>query len=329
MTLEILIAQYLETEEIIKPLLDSIAIQQGVNLNDINVIIANDGTNTILDDTFLNQYSFHIDYYLKDHEGLSGTRNFLLDRSGADYLMWCDADDMFLSNIGLQIIFSKIWEKEFDYLYSDFMREVKRDNGNMKYDILKNEPHVHGKVFRRQFLLDNNIRWLDNLYHNDAVFFTPLCKGCANPDKIVYIQYPFYLWKWNDNSTTRETNYWFLKNFNYFILAITKLVEELLVRGLLKHAQSAATSFIYMVYFIYSSDDWQTEENQLYVENALQGFSYFYNKYSSLASLYNEKELAPIIKNARFDIAKRQKTPYLETITFPDFIKKIQTIPIK
>jgi len=57
----------------------------------------------------------------------------------------------------------------------------------MSYNILKNEPHIHGKVFRRQFLLDNNIRWLDNLYHNDAVFFTPLCKGCANPNKIVYI----------------------------------------------------------------------------------------------------------------------------------------------
>ena len=56
--LQILIPQYKETEDIIKPLLDSIEIQQNVDLkNDVGVIIVNDGTDVHLSDDFLNRYS--------------------------------------------------------------------------------------------------------------------------------------------------------------------------------------------------------------------------------------------------------------------------------
>ena len=47
--LQILIPQYNETDEVIKPLLDSIEIQQSVDLkNDVGVIIVNDGSDVKL-----------------------------------------------------------------------------------------------------------------------------------------------------------------------------------------------------------------------------------------------------------------------------------------
>ena len=52
--LQILIPQYKETEEVIKPLLDSISIQQSVDLkNEVGVIIVNDGTDVHLSKEFL------------------------------------------------------------------------------------------------------------------------------------------------------------------------------------------------------------------------------------------------------------------------------------
>ena len=49
MKLQILVPQYKETDEIIKPLLDSIEVQQNVDLaNDVGVIIVNDGTDVHL-----------------------------------------------------------------------------------------------------------------------------------------------------------------------------------------------------------------------------------------------------------------------------------------
>ena len=95
--LDILIPQYKETYEIIKPLLDSIALQQNVDLvNDVGVIIVNDGSNVKLSEEKLRaQYPFFLKYVEAEHRGVSATRNRALDESDADYVMFCDADDMF------------------------------------------------------------------------------------------------------------------------------------------------------------------------------------------------------------------------------------------
>lgn len=83
MILQILIPQYNEDETIIKNLLDSIAIQQAINFNDIGIIIANDGSSTLLNEEFLNKYNFEIKYLREPHRGVSGTRNALLDAATA------------------------------------------------------------------------------------------------------------------------------------------------------------------------------------------------------------------------------------------------------
>ena len=75
MKLQILIPQYKETDEIVKPLLDSIAIQQSINFEEVGVIICNDGSDIFLTENFLNSYPFKIEYYKEPHRGVSGTRN--------------------------------------------------------------------------------------------------------------------------------------------------------------------------------------------------------------------------------------------------------------
>ncbi len=101
MKLQILVPQYDETDEVVKPLLDSLAIQQNVDFNEFGVIICNDGSETFLTEDFLNSYPFKIEYYKEPHRGVSGTRNACLDYSTADYVMFCDADDMFYNACGL------------------------------------------------------------------------------------------------------------------------------------------------------------------------------------------------------------------------------------
>ena len=101
MKLQILIPQYEETDDVVKPLLDSIAIQQNVDMNEIGVIIVNDGTDVRLSDELLNSYPFKVEYILNKHKGVSATRNACLDHATADYVMFCDADDMFYNACGL------------------------------------------------------------------------------------------------------------------------------------------------------------------------------------------------------------------------------------
>lgn len=87
MKLQILVPQYKETDEIVKPLLDSIAIQQNVNFEEIGVIICNDGSDVFLSDELIKSYPFLIEYYKEPHKGVSATRNACLDHAVADYVL--------------------------------------------------------------------------------------------------------------------------------------------------------------------------------------------------------------------------------------------------
>ena len=129
MKLQILIPQYKETEEIIRPLLDSIEIQQNVDLtNDVGVIIVNDGTDVHLTKEFFSRYSYPIEYHLNEHKGVSATRNACLDYATADYVMFCDADDMFYNACGLYIIFREFDNEGLDTLTSVFLEEGRDEN---------------------------------------------------------------------------------------------------------------------------------------------------------------------------------------------------------
>ena len=165
--LQILVPQYKETEDIIKPLLDSIEVQQNVDLaNDIGVIIVNDGTDVHLSEDFLKRYSFPIEYHLNEHKGVSATRNACLDHATADYVMFCDADDMFYNACGLYIIFREIENGGFDSLVSAFIEEsrdpVTKEPLYINHDM--DSTFVHGKVHCRKYLLKEKIRWNDKRY---------------------------------------------------------------------------------------------------------------------------------------------------------------------
>ncbi len=257
MKLQILIPQYKETDEIIKPLLDSIEIQQNVNLkNDVGVIIVNDGTDIHLSEDFLNHYTFQIDYYFNEHKGVSATRNACLDYAVADYVMFCDADDMFYNACGLYIVFREINNGGFDSLVSAFVEESRIPSINepiyINHDM--DSTFVHGKIHRRKFLLDQKIRWNDALTIHEDSYFNCLCQKLAG--ELKYCATPFYLWKWRDSSICRHDSKYILKTYNNMLDSNTALVDELLKRSRLQDAQFYATSMIFDAYFTMNKAEW-------------------------------------------------------------------------
>ena len=160
MVLQLLIPQYRETERDIQKLLDSIKLQRGIKFNDIGVIIVNDGSDITLNENFLNQYPFEIRYLKIKHSGVSAARNAALKAATADYVMFCDADDMFYHALAIHYIINTVSSKEVDCIYSTFMEEIPdaAKPGEFTYNIRPQAfVFVHGKVYRRQFLLDKDI----------------------------------------------------------------------------------------------------------------------------------------------------------------------------
>ena len=321
--LQILIPQYKETEDIIKPLLDSIEIQQNVDLvNEVGVIIVNDGTDIHLSEEFLNKYTFQIDYYLNEHKGVSATRNACLDHATAEYVMFCDADDMFYNACGLYIIFREIENGGFDSLVSAFVEESRHPE--TKKPVYINHPmdstFVHGKIHNRKYLLKNNIRWNDDLTIHEDSYFNCLCQRFAK--ELKYSQTPFYLWRWRDASVCRHDPKYILKTYNNMLDSNDALVQQFLNRKREEDARFYATSMIYDAYFTMNKDEWLNQENKEYRYNTEKRFKEYWIKYKYLHDSIPQEVKTQIIMG----IKNRMYTEgmVLETLTFNEWIKQVE-----
>lgn len=323
--LQILIPQYKETEDIIKPLLDSIEVQQNVDLqNDIGVIIVNDGTDVYLSEEFLNKYSFPIEYHLNEHKGVSATRNACLDYATADYVMFCDADDMFYNACGMYIIFREMENGGFDSLVSAFIEEgrIPETKEIMYINHDMDSTFVHGKVHRRQFLIDNNIRWNDSLTIHEDSYFNCLCQRLAK--ELKYSQTSFYLWKWRDASVCRHDPKYILKTYNNMLDSNDALIEQFLRRNHKEDAMFYAVGMIYDAYFTMNKDEWLNQENKEYRYATEKRFKDYWLKYKYLHdSIPQDVKTQTImgIKNRMY-----AEGMVLETMTFAEWIKKVEAM---
>jgi glycosyltransferase involved in cell wall biosynthesis len=320
--LQILIPQYKETDEVIKPLLDSIEIQQNVDLkNDIGVIIVNDGTDIHLSDKLLNNYTYDIEYYLNEHKGVSATRNACLDHATAEYVMFCDADDMFYNACGLYIVFREINGTGFDSLVSSFIEET-RDPMTKEPVYINHEmdsTFVHGKIHRRQYLIDKNIRWNEKLTIHEDSYFNCLCQKLAT--ELKYSQTPFYLWRWRDDSVCRNDFKYILKTYNNMLDSNEALVDELLRRNRSQDAQFYCTSMIFDAYFTMNKPEWINQENKEYRNATEKRFKAYYVKFKHLFESIPEDikfQIIMGIKNRMY-----AEGLIMESITFEDWIKHI------
>lgn len=327
MKLQILIPQYKENDSVLKPMLDSIALQQNVDFSEIGVIIVNDGSDVFLSDTLINSYPFKIEYYKEEHKGVSGTRNSCFDHATADYVMFCDADDMFYHACGLFIIFREINNGGFDTLMSAFTEET-RDPKTKEVVYINHDQDmtfVHGKVHRRKFLINNNIRWNDNLTIHEDSFFNCLCLKIADPNTgAKYCPMSFYLWKWRDESVCRHDPKYILKTYNNMLDSNTELVKEFLDRRRENNAIQFATTMIYDAYFTMNKDEWLNQENQEYRNAVELRFKQYYKDFKYLYEKIDIEEKRQIImglKNRMFT-----EGLMMESITFEEWIKKIEAL---
>lgn len=323
MKLDILIPQYKETDLILKPLLDSIAIQQNINFDDIGVIICNDGSDTYLTESFLSSYPFKISYYKEPHRGVSGTRNKCFEYSTADYVMFCDADDMFYNACGLWIIFKEM-EIGFDSMVSAFIEESRNPQTKEVMYITHDmdSTFVHGKIHRRQYLLAQNIRWNENLTIHEDSYFNILCQNLS--ENVKYCQTPFYLWKWRNESVCRHDPKYILKTYKNMLDSNDALISQFLSRGREDKAAFYSVFIIFDSYYNMNKPEWINQENKEYRNETEKRFSQYFKKYKSLWNnlAHNDKMYISNMVRTR----NVQEGMYMEAITINDWLDYIEKL---
>lgn len=323
MKLQFLIPQYKETDEIIKPLLDSIALQQGIDLNEVGVIICNDGSDIFLSEDLLNNYPFKIEYYKEPHRGVSGTRNACLDYATADYVMFCDADDMFYNACGLWIIFREI-EIGFDSLVSVFTEETHIPNTDeiVYINHETDSTFVHGKVHRRQYLIDKKIRWNEKLTIHEDSFFNIQCQNLSQ--NVKYCVTPFYLWKWRDESVCRHDPKYILKTYQNMIDSNDALIDEFLKRGIQDKAAFYTAFMIFDAYYTMNKPEWINQENQEYRNLTEKRFSKYFNKREDLWNSISANDKMGISNQVR--TRSVMEGMQMEAITIDAWLKHIKKL---
>ena len=322
MKLQLLIPQYNETEDVIRPTLDSIRTQQGVDLKkDIEVLIGNDGSDFKLSEEFLGSFPFSIRYEQFDHSGLPGTRGRLFDLATADYVMFCDADDMLLTNIALYTIFAYT-DKGCDALVCDFMEEVmdKKSGRSLFFPHKKDSTFVHGKVYRRQFLLDNHIVWHPDVKcHEDSGYN---CLALKVAKDVKHCQIPIYLWKWREGSICRKDPLYVPKTYTRMIHSNGWLVKDLLDRGMVDDARYYVAVLIYGTYYMLNKKIWLDPMNAKYRYETEKCFQEYFRKHKILFQSIDPKMRNRIIAGTKRRVLN--EGVLLEQFTFDEWIRHIE-----
>ena len=324
MKLQILVPQYEETDVIIKPLLDSIALQQNIDFSEIGVIICNDGSDTKLSEEFLNSYNYPIEYYQEPHGGVSATRNACLDHATADYVMFCDADDMFYNMCGLWIIFREIDMGVFDSLTSVFVEETRNPLNNQPEYINRemDSTFVHGKIHRRRYLIEKGIRWNPDLTIHEDSFFNIQCSNLSQ--NVKYCQTPFYLWKWRDESVCRHDPKYILKTYRNMIDSNSALIEEFKRKGRPDLAAFYAVFMIFDAYYTMNKPEWINQENIEYREATERHFAEYYRKHKNTWQMIPSADKMQISQGIRG--RSINEGMQMESMTIEEWLKSVEEL---
>lgn len=162
----------------------------------------------------------------KENGGLSSARNAALDIAKGKYIMFCDSDDYYLPN-SCELLLNEMIKRKADYVVGNYIncdkegvlwnkpvfdqkeyKSFRLSINDYKKSFYIMSSSVCNKMFRRSFLKKNNMRFIEGVPAEDAIF-TTYC--FIKSTKTYYIKDIMYVYR-QRNGTSISTN----NNLNYF-----------------------------------------------------------------------------------------------------------------
>ena len=181
--------------------------------------------------------------FLKNNENIGAglTRQRGIDVSNRfDYLLFLDVDDM-LNPRAVELLYTYSKSKFADVTTSKIIVEKKYTKGQVLSGKQAN-TWLHGKIYRTNYLKDNNIHFHKNIRYNEDVSFNLLALNYTN--KVYFLDEETYIWRDYKQSVTRKdtSNFINQSTWQYLygyaksmlqLLESNKLTKNLVVTGLM------------------------------------------------------------------------------------------------
>lgn len=324
--LEILTPHWKERPDEMLPLLNSVAMQQAIDFDDIGMIIVFDGeeATALPEEDWSAMYPYDIKFVHAPHGGVSAARNAALDEATAEYVMYCDADDMFFDLCGMSIILHEMDVGEFDTMTMNFYEETRNPmtGGAVFIQHPQDTTFVHGKVHRLDYLKEQAIRWNPKLKIHEDSYFNVLCRCCADPTKAKYHPTAVYLWRWRQESICREDPDYMQKTFPQLVESSDSLVDELIRRGKEEQAQFYIGGMVFETYYTLQHPKWKQTDMLIYRKAAERRIGKYIRKHQKLWDAISDTKRVEMSGTIR----KRHATEGMgmETMAFPTWLKRVQ-----
>jgi glycosyltransferase involved in cell wall biosynthesis len=182
MQLSIIVPIY-QVEDYLDETLQSIALITGL---EYEVLMIDDGSTDGSGEIAKRYASEHGSFIYRrtENQGVSAARNKAISMASGEYIAFCDGDDIFLKG-GLLGLYNAAKAEAADlaigqiieYNMTGFCRYAAATRLGKKRNIAKKDLDllwtfmISGKLYRREFLLENNLRFPPLKYAEDAVFF--------------------------------------------------------------------------------------------------------------------------------------------------------------
>lgn len=289
-------------ENYVDACLDSISKQ---NFDGLEIIMVDDGSTDLTRQKIEAYQAKHAEldifYYYQDNAGPGVARNTALDNAHGKYIAFLDSDDKlpagaynalfytaekYSSDIVIGEYFRRIDDKPW-YVFDYILQYCKNNEGKNcagDYIVAIKNPSLWNRLFRREFLNDNKIRFLPEMHGEDVVF---------NLDAVKYAQRMY---------TTQSIVYCYTKR--------TSAKDSVSTNWNLRNSSSRLRAIkTYTTYF--DSID-NVEAEYVYLTTTAE---YFLSGLNSISD--------PELQNTLFEQLKETLTMYKGNVRYEKFIELI------
>ena len=163
-----------------------------------------------------------------------------------DYVMFLDSDDM-LNPRAVELLYTFAKSNFADVVSSKIIIEEEYKKGR-EHESKKNSPWLHGRVYRKNFLKENNIRFYEGLRCGEDVVFNFLCMNQVKKEKAFFLDEVTYIYRECKTSITRKDPEKFQEEESWQIIyGISKAFFELYDKHLV--TKKILSDYLIIIYY--------------------------------------------------------------------------------
>lgn len=192
------------------------SIKMQTIIDKITVYLIDDCSEDNYEEILNNHKDMNIIYKRLDkNSGPAVARQEGINISANDYIMFIDADDLFYDTDSVKKLLNAI-KDDYDYAVGITIEEKRQIE-------IMNESDLHGKIYRRKFIEEKNIKFNNTSFHEDNYFNNLVL---ISEPRIKEILEKVYIYVENDKSITNSQKEKEFERLEIYISNLKELIEE-------------------------------------------------------------------------------------------------------